>query len=372
MRYDFIVAGSGLFGAVFAWKAFNAGKKILVLEKRCIAGGNITCENIAGINIHSYGPHIFHTNNKDIWELVQSFVPFNRYTNSPVANYKGELFNLPFNMNTFYKLWGTRTPQEAAQKIAAQRRESGITNPKNLEEQAIFLAGRDIYEKLIKGYTEKQWGRKCNMLPASIIKRVPVRWTFDNNYYDDDYQGIPRGGYNKLIEGLLNGIETRLGEDFLNKKDEWESKANCIIYTGEVDRYYKYCFGALCYRTLRFETEILNCENYQGNAIINYTEAKIPYTRIIEHKHFEHKGLSSEFGVQNKTVITREYSAEWTEGAEPFYPINDETNNALYQKYRDLSNNQSKVIFGGRLGEYRYYDMDDCIESALKLSARIL
>jgi UDP-galactopyranose mutase len=357
-RYDYLVVGSGLFGSVFAYKAQQLGKKILVIDKRPHLGGNIYCENIEGINVHSYGAHIFHTNNKEIWDFVNTFVPFNRYTNAPIAHYKGKLYNLPFNMNTFYALWGVKTPKEAQEKIRQQCMEAGITEPKNLEEQAIALVGNDIYEILIKGYTEKQWGRKCTDLPAFIIKRLPVRFTFDNNYFTDAYQGIPIGGYNKLIEGLLSNIETRCNVDFFEDRRTWELIADKIVYTGKVDAFYEYRFGKLEYRTLRFQTEVLDCENYQGNAVVNYTEVEIPYTRIIEHKHFE-------FRKEPKTVISKEFPAEWKEGSEPFYPVNDEKNTTLYNKYHGLVEQEKDIIFGGRLAEYRYYDMDDVIERAV-------
>jgi UDP-galactopyranose mutase len=313
---------------------------------------------VEGINVHKYGAHIFHTSNKQLWQFVNQFVEFNRYTNSPVANYEGKLYNLPFNMNTFYELWGVKTPAEAQAKIEEQRKAAGIVNPKNLEEQAISLVGKDIYEKLIKGYTEKQWGRKCTELPAFIIKRLPVRFTFDNNYFNSDYQGIPRGGYNKLIEGLLKGADTKTGADFFADREGYSKMADKVIFTGKVDEFFDYKLGKLEYRTVRFETETLNMANYQGNAVVNYTAAEVPYTRIIEHKHFE-------FGTQPKTVISREYSSEWTEGSEPFYPVNDQRNGDLYAQYKKLADQQSNVIFGGRLAEYKYYDMDKVIESAL-------
>ncbi|GHV07680.1 UDP-galactopyranose mutase [Spirochaetia bacterium] len=357
-KYDYLIVGSGLFGSVFAYKARQAGKTVLVIDKRPHTGGNIHCETIEGINVHKYGAHIFHTSNKEVWDFVNSFVPFNRYTNSPVADYKGKLYNLPFNMNTFYALWGIRTPAEAQAKIEAQRKESGIVEPRNLEEQAISLVGNDIYDILIKGYTEKQWGRKCSELPAFIIKRLPVRFTFDNNYFNDDYQGIPIGGYNKLIESLLDRIEVKNNTNFFEDRKYWESIAAKIVFTGRIDEYYEYRFGKLEYRTVRFETETLDCGNYQGNAVVNYTGAEVPYTRIIEHKHFE-------FGHQEKTVISREYAAEWQEGSEPFYPVNDKKNSALYEQYRRLADTECSVIFGGRLGEYKYYDMDKVIENAL-------
>jgi UDP-galactopyranose mutase len=358
-RYDYLVVGAGLYGATFACKAHRQGKKCLVIDKRPHLGGNIYCENIEGINVHKYGAHIFHTSDTDVWHFVNSFVEFNRYTNSPVANYKGKLYNLPFNMNTFYALWGVKTPGEAKAKIEKQRKEAGITAPHNLEEQAISLVGKDIYEILIKGYTEKQWGRRCIDLPAFIIKRLPVRFTFDNNYFNDAYQGIPVGGYNKLIDGLLSGIETRCNTDFFETREYFEPITDKIVFTGKIDEFYNYRFGKLEYRTLRFETETLDCDNYQGNAVVNYTEREIPYTRIVEHKHFE-------FGTQSKTVISREYSSEWNEGSEPVYPINDEKNMALYQLYKDLANKEANTIFGGRLAEYKYYDMDKIVEQVMK------
>jgi UDP-galactopyranose mutase len=357
--YDYLIVGSGLFGSVFAYKARQAGKNVLVIDKRPHLGGNIYCEHIEGINVHTYGAHIFHTSNKVVWDFVNSFVPFNRYTNSPIANYKGKLYNLTFNMNTFHALWGVTTPQEALEKIKQQREEMEIIEPANLEEQAISLVGKDIYEILIKRYTEKQWGRKCTELPAFIIKRLPVRFTFDNNYFNDTYQGIPIGGYNKLTEGLLIDIEVKCNTDFFENRQYWKSIAKKIVFTGKIDEYYEYRLGKLEYRTVRFKTEVLDCENYQGNAVINYTDAKIPYTRIIEHKHFE-------FGRQPKIVISWEYPSEWQEGSEPFYPVNDDRNNALYNKYRELAEKERIVIFGGRLGEYRYYDMDKVIEKALE------
>ena len=357
-HYDYLVVGAGLYGAVFAYEAKKRGKEVLVIDRRDHKGGNIYCEDVNGINVHKYGAHIFHTSNKKVWEYVNQFAEFNRYTNSPVANYKGELYNLPFNMNTFNKMWGVITPQEAAAKIEEQRKEAGITEPKNLEEQAISLVGKDIYEKLIKGYTQKQWGRKCTELPSFIIKRLPVRLTFDNNYFNDLYQGIPMGGYNVIIDKMLDGVEVELGTDYLANKDKYENIADKIIFTGPIDESYDYCFGPLEYRSVRFETEELPVENYQGNAVINYTDAETPYTRIIEHKHFE-------FGTQPTTVISKEYSAEWKVGDEPYYPVNNDKNAALYQKYLDKSKEENKVIFGGRLGEYKYYDMDKVIESAL-------
>ena len=362
--YDYLIVGSGLYGATFAYKAHQQGKKCLVIDKRAHLGGNLYCENIEGINVHKYGAHIFHTNNKKVWDFVNSIVEFNRYTNCPVANYKGKLYNLPFNMNTFYQMWGVTTPKEAQAKIDEQRTEAiaklNGRNPANLEEQALNLVGKDIYEKLIKGYTEKQWGRKCAELPSFIIKRLPVRMIFDNNYFNDKYQGIPIGGYNKLIEGLLEGIETKTGVDFFENRVYWESIADKIVFTGKIDEFYNYQFGKLEYRTVRFEEEIHDTSNYQGNAVINYTEREIPYTRIIEHKHFE-------FGKQSDTVITREYPADWKKGDEPYYPINNERNDALFAEYKKLAEAEENVLFGGRLGQYRYYDMDKVIEAALEM-----
>ena len=356
--YDYLIVGSGLYGATFAHQATQKGKKCLIIDRRPYPGGNVYCENVEGINVHKYGAHIFHTSNKKVWDYVNSIVDINRYTNSPLACYKGKLYNLPFNMNTFYALWGVRTPQEAKAKIEEQRKEAGITTPRNLEEQAISLVGKDIYEILIKGYTEKQWGRKCTELPTFIIKRIPVRFTFNNNYFNDIYQGIPIGGYNKLIEGLLQGIEVKCNADFFDDRTYFEALAETIVFTGKIDEFYGYRFGKLAYRTLRFETELLDCENYQGNSVVNYTEKDIPYTRIIEHKHFE-------FGTQPCTVISKEYASEWVEGAEAFYPVNDEKNNNLYQTYKKTENSEKNVIFGGRLAEYKYYDMDKVIEKSL-------
>ena len=361
-HYDYLVVGAGLYGAVFAYEAKKRGKEVLVIDRRDHKGGNIYCEEVNGINVHKYGAHIFHTSNKKVWEYVNQFAEFNRYTNSPVANYKGELYNLPFNMNTFNKMWGVITPQEAAAKIEEQRKEAGITEPKNLEEQAISLVGKDIYEKLIKGYTQKQWGRKCTELPSFIIKRLPVRLTFDNNYFNDLYQGIPMGGYNVIIDKMLDGVEVELGTDYLANKDKYENIADKIIFTGPIDEFYDYCFGPLEYRSVRFETEELPVENYQGNAVINYTDAETPYTRIIEHKHFE-------FGTQPTTVISKEYPSEWKLGDEPYYPVNDKKNEELANGYRELAAKEENVIFGGRLGEYRYYDMDKVIEAALQAAA---
>jgi UDP-galactopyranose mutase len=357
-KYDCLIVGAGLYGSIFAFEMNKKGKKCLVIDKRDHIGGNIYCENIEGINVHKYGAHIFHTSNKEVWEYINQFCEFNNYINSPVANYKGEIYNLPFNMNTFNKLWGVRTPEEARRKIEEQKKEFGIVESKNLEEQAISLIGKDIYEKLIKGYTEKQWGRKATELPAFIIKRLPVRFIYDNNYFNDRYQGIPIGGYTKIIEKMLEGIEIKLNTNFFDNREYFENIAEKIVFTGMIDEFYNYQFGKLEYRSLRFETEILNEENYQGNAVVNYTEREIPYTRIIEHKHFE-------FGKQEKTVITREYPSEWKEGDEPYYPVNDEKNNNLYEKYKELAQQENRVIFGGRLGEYQYYDMDKVIEKVL-------
>lgn len=361
--YDYLIVGSGLYGATFAHLASKAGKKCLVIDKRPQLGGNIYCEDVDRIHVHKYGAHIFHTSNKKVWDFVNIFVQFNRYTNSPVANFHGKLFNLPFNMNTFYQMWGVTTPDAAMAKIEQQKNESGIAEPKNLEEQAISLVGRDIYETLVKEYTEKQWGRKCTELPSFIIKRLPVRFTFDNNYFNDAYQGIPIGGYNKLTEGLLAGIETICGADYFADREKWDDIAEKIVFTGKIDEFFGYRFGKLEYRTVRFETEILDKQNFQGNAVVNYTSHNEPYTRIIEHKHFEPENPTYN---QNKTVISKEYSTEWHEGVEPFYPVNDEKNAEVYKKYKELAQNQNKVIFGGRLAEYRYYDMDDVIEKCMK------
>ena len=356
--YDYLIVGAGLYGAVFAQEAKKAGKTCLVIDKRDHIAGNIYTKDVEGIQVHQYGAHIFHTNNKEVWDYVNQFATFNRYTNSPVANYHGELYNLPFNMNTFNKMWGVVTPAEAQAKIEEQRREANITEPKNLEEQAISLAGRDIYEKLVKGYTEKQWGRPCTELPAFIIKRLPLRFTFDNNYFNALYQGIPVEGYTALVAKMLEGIEVRLGVDYLADKANLDRLADKVVYTGPIDAYFGLRLGYLEYRSVRFETEVLDMENFQGNAVINYTDRETPYTRIIEHKHFV-------FGTQPKTVISREYSSEWKPGDEPYYPVNDEKNGELYQQYKALADAESKVIFGGRLGEYKYYDMDKVIESAL-------
>lgn len=370
-EYDYLIVGSGLFGATFAYLAHQQGKKCLVIDKRAHLGGNIYCEEVEGIHVHKYGAHIFHTSNKQVWDFVNSMVEFNRYTNSPVANYKGKLYNLPFNMNTFYQMWGVTTPAEAVAKIEEQKAEAvakmkaeGVTEPRNLEEQAQVLIGKDIYEKLIKGYTEKQWGRKCTELPAFIIKRLPVRLVFDNNYFNDKYQGIPIGGYNKLIEGLLDGVETRTSVDFSILKDTWHEIADKLVYTGAIDEYFDYCFGKLEYRTVKFDTETIDTANYQGNAVVNYTERGVPYTRIIEHKHFEMFG--QEVDKCPKTVISKEYSTEWKPGMEPYYPVNDSRNSDLYQKYKHLADQEPNVIFGGRLAEYKYYDMAPTIESVFK------
>jgi UDP-galactopyranose mutase len=363
--YDYLLVGAGPYGAVMAHELNKAGYKCLVIDKRHHTGGNIYCEKIEDINVHKYGAHIFHTSNKRVWDYVNSFATFNRYTNSPLANYKGELYNLPFNMNTFRQLWGVITPAEAKAKIAEQTASLNITEPKNLEEQALVLVGPDIYYKLIKGYTEKQWGRKATEIPAFIIKRLPLRFTYDNNYFNDAYQGIPIGGYNVLIDGLLKGIDVRTGVDFFADRAHLESLARTIIYTGKIDQYYDYRFGTLEYRSLHFEHEILDTDNYQGNAVVNYTEAEVPYTRILEHKHFE-------FGTQPRTVITREYSLEATRDVEPYYPINDEKNSARYQQYKELAAQEKNVLFGGRLAEYKYYDMHQIVELALDRSAELI
>lgn len=369
-KYDYLIVGSGLYGATFAHLATKQGKHCLVIDKRSHLGGNLYCENVEGINVHKYGAHIFHTSNKQVWDFVNSIVEFNRYTNSPIANYKGKLYNLPFNMNTFYQMWGVTTPAEAIAKIEEQKaevtarmRNDGVRIPRNLEEQAQMLIGKDIYERLIKGYTEKQWGRKCTELPAFIIKRLPVRLVFDNNYFNDKYQGIPIGGYNKLIEGLLDGIETKIEVDFFADRSYWEGLANKIVFTGKIDEYYNYRFGKLEYRTVRFEEEIQDMPNYQGNAVVNYTDREIPYTRIIEHKHFEMFG--QDVYSCPKTIISKEYSTEWKDGMEPYYPVNDERNNSLYQQYKELADKEEKVIFGGRLAEYKYYDMHQIVENLL-------
>ena len=363
-HYDYLIVGAGLYGAVCAREAVKAGKKVLVIDKRPHIAGNVYTQELEGINVHVYGAHIFHTNNKAVWDYVNQFAEFNRFTNSPVANFRGEIYSLPFNMYTFNRMWGVVTPEEAAAKIEQQRREAGITEPKNLEEQAISLVGTDIYEKLIKGYTEKQWGRPCRDLPAFIIKRLPVRLTYDNNYFNALYQGIPMGGYTRMVEKMLDGIEVRLNVDYLENKAELDALADRVIYTGPIDAYFGYRLGALQYRSVRFETEVLDMPNFQGNAAVNYTDRETPWTRIIEHKWFE-------FGTQPKTVISREYSSEWKPGDEPYYPVNDHRNGELYQEYKRLADSESRVIFGGRLGEYKYYDMDAVIASALSKCAEL-
>lgn len=357
-KYDYLIVGTGLYGAVMAHELKKKGKRCLVIDRRSHIAGNVYCENVEGINVHKYGAHIFHTSNKKVWEYISQFAEFNNYINSPVAIYKDELYNLPFNMNTFSKMWGIKTPKEAKEKIARQVAETGITEPKNLEEQGLSLVGRDVFEKLVKGYTEKQWGRDCKDLPAFIIKRLPVRFTYDNNYFNDRYQGIPVGGYTKIVEKMLEGTEVLLNADFFEFKKRNPDLADKIIFTGMIDEYFDYRLGALEYRSVRFETEVLDCDNYQGNAVVNYTEREVPYTRIIEHKHFE-------FGQQEKTVISREYSSEWTVGMEPYYPVNNEQNNQLFEQYKELASKEENVIFGGRLGDYKYYDMDKVIEAAL-------
>ena len=357
--YDYLIVGSGLFGSIFAHEAKKNGKKVLVIDKRNHIGGNIYCETVEGVNVHKYGAHIFHTSNKEIWDYINKFCEFNNYINSPIANYKGEIYNLPFNMNTFNRLWGVVTPKEAKELIMKQVKEANIINPKNLEEQAISLVGKDIYEKLIKGYTEKQWGRSCSELPAFIINRLPVRFTYDNNYFNDTYQGIPIGGYNVIIEKMLEGIDVELNVDFFENLKKFKNKAKKIVFTGMIDQYYDYKFGVLEYRSLKFENEILDMENYQGNSVVNYNEKSIPYTRIIEHKHFE-------FGTQLKTIITKEYPIEWKKDDEPYYPINNDRNNELFQKYKTLANKEKDVIFGGRLADYKYYDMHHIIYHALQ------
>lgn len=363
MKYDYLIVGAGLYGAVFVHEATKHGKKCLVIDKRDHIAGNIYTYECEGINVHQYGAHIFHTNNKRVWEYVNQFAEFNRYTNSPIANYKGEIYNMPFNMNTFNKMWGVITPDQAKAKIEEQKTTAGVTNPKNLEEQAISFVGTDIYEKLVKGYTSKQWGRPCTELPAFIIKRLPVRFTYDNNYFNALYQGIPNGGYTKMVANMLGDVELRLGVDYLENKAELDALAEKVVYTGPIDAYFNYKLGTLQYRSVRFETEVLDTDNFQGNAVVNYTDSETPYTRIIEHKHFE-------FGTQEKTVISREYSAEWKPGDEPYYPINDDKNSALYAQYKALADKEYKVIFGGRLGEYKYYDMDKVIEVALDAVAK--
>jgi UDP-galactopyranose mutase len=363
--YDYLIVGAGLFGAVFAHEAYKKGRTCLVIDKRNNIGGNIYTESTEGINVHKYGAHIFHTSDKQIWDYVNRFAEFNNYINSPVAVYKDELYNLPFNMNTFSRMWNIKTPEQAKEIIASQIADLGITEPHNLEEQALSLVGRDVYEKLIKGYTEKQWGRDCKELPAFIIKRLPLRFVYDNNYFNDRYQGIPIGGYTAIIEKMLEGIEVRTGTDYFDFIRDNKNIARKTIFTGMIDEYYGYCYGPLQYRSVRFETEVLDCENYQGNAVVNYTDREVPYTRIIEHKHFE-------FGKQPKTVISREYSSEWKQGMEPYYPVNNEENNALYEKYRELADKESNVIFGGRLGQYKYYDMDKVIAAALECAGKEL
>lgn len=363
MKYDYLIVGAGLFGAVFAHQMVKAGKSCLVLDKREHIAGNIYCEEVEGIHVHKYGAHIFHTSNRAVWEYVGQFAEFNHYINSPVAVYQDELYNLPFNMNTFSKMWGIKTPEEAKAKIAGQIAELGITEPKNLEEQALSLVGRDVYEKLVKGYTEKQWGRSCKELPAFIIKRLPLRFIYDNNYFSDPFQGIPKGGYTKLVERLLEGSDILLGTDFFDYRKEHQGEYGKVVYTGMLDRYFDYRLGVLEYRSVRFENELLDMENYQGNAVVNYTEREVPYTRIIEHKHFE-------FGTQPKTVISKEYPSEWQQGKEPYYPVNDEKNEALAAQYRELAQKEENVIFGGRLGQYRYYDMDKVVEAALQAAEK--
>lgn len=371
-QYDFLIVGAGLYGATFAYLAHKQGKKCLVIDKRSHLGGNVYCENVEGINVHKYGAHIFHTSNKKVWQFVNSIVEFNRYTNCPVANYQGKLYNLPFNMNTFYQMWGVRTPEEAKRKIEAEKlkvkAELSGREPRNLEEQALLLVGRDIYERLIKDYTEKQWGRKCTELPAFIIKRLPVRLVFDNNYFNDKYQGIPVGGYNQLIDGLLDGVETKTGVDFFENRAYWEGVADKVVFTGKIDEYFDYCYGKLEYRTVRFEVERMDMSNYQGNAVVNYTDPDVPYTRVIEHKHFEMFG--QEVYDCPHTVISREYSTEWKDGMEPYYPVNDEKNGQLYARYKELAEQKPNVIFGGRLAEYRYYDMAPVMEAAFRQFAK--
>ena len=362
-QYDYLIVGAGLFGSIFAYEAGKAGKKCLVIDKRSHIGGNVYTEDVEGIAVHKYGAHIFHTGNKAVWDYMNSFVEFNRYTNSPVARYKDELYNLPFNMNTFHALWGVRTPDEAKAEIERQKREAALPEgcePRNLAEQAVSLIGKDIYEKLVKGYTEKQWGKRAEELPAFIIKRLPVRFTYDNNYFNDKYQGIPVGGYTKIIEKMLESAEVRLNTDYFADRAALDECADKIVFTGMIDEFYDYCYGELEYRSLRFETEVLDTDNFQGNAVVNYTEYEVPYTRIIEHKHFE-------FGTQEKTVITREYPAAWNKGDEPYYPMNDDRNSALFEQYRKKALTEQRVIFGGRLGEYKYYDMHQVVARALEV-----
>lgn len=363
MKYDYLIVGAGLYGAVVAHEAAAKGRSCLVIDRREHIAGNIYTREVEGIQVHEYGAHIFHTSDKRIWDYVNQFADFNHYINSPVAVFKDELYNLPFNMNTFSKMWGIRTPQEAKEKIAAQIAGLGITEPKNLEEQALSLVGEDVYRKMVKGYTEKQWGRDCTELPAFIIKRLPLRFTYDNNYFNDRYQGIPAGGYTAMVERMLKGVEVKLGVDYLEHRTEFDGMADRVVYTGQIDRYFDYCEGVLAYRKVRFEQEILDCDNYQGNAVVNYTEREVPYTRIIEHKHFE-------FGTQPKTVISKEYPGEWQKGEEPYYPVNDEKNNAVYEAYKKLAEKERHVVFGGRLGEYRYYDMDKVIGRALETAGK--
>lgn len=363
MKYDYLIVGAGLYGAVVAHEAAAKGRSCLVIDRREHIAGNIYTREVEGIQVHEYGAHIFHTSDKRIWDYVNQFADFNHYINSPVAVFKDELYNLPFNMNTFSKMWGIRTPQEAKEKIAAQIAGLGIMEPKNLEEQALSLVGEDVYRKLVKGYTEKQWGRDCTELPAFIIKRLPLRFTYDNNYFNDRYQGIPAGGYTAMVERMLKGVEVKLGVDYLEHRAEFDGMADRVVYTGQIDRYFGYCEGVLAYRKVRFEQEILDCDNYQGNAVVNYTEREVPYTRIIEHKHFE-------FGTQPKTVISKEYPGEWQKGEEPYYPVNDEKNNAVYEAYKKLAEKERHVVFGGRLGEYRYYDMDKVIGRALETAGK--
>lgn len=363
MKYDYLIVGAGLYGAVVAHEAAAKRRSCLVIDRREHIAGNIYTREVEGIQVHEYGAHIFHTSDKRIWDYVNQFADFNHYINSPVAVFKDELYNLPFNMNTFSKMWGIRTPQEAKEKIAAQIAGLGITEPKNLEEQALSLVGEDVYRKLVKGYTEKQWGRDCTELPAFIIKRLPLRFTYDNNYFNDRYQGIPAGGYTAMVERMLKGVEVKLGVDYLEHRAEFDGMADRVVYTGQIDRYFDYCEGVLAYRKVRFEQEILDCDNYQGNAVVNYTEREVPYTRIIEHKHFE-------FGTQPKTVISKEYPGEWQKGEEPYYPVNDEKNNAVYEAYKKLAEKERHVVFGGRLGEYRYYDMDKVIGRALETAGK--
>lgn len=375
-QYDYLIVGAGLFGATFAYLANKAGKRCLVIDKRLHRGGNLYCEETEGINVHKYGAHIFHTSRKEIWDFVNSIVEFNRYTNCPVASYQGKLFNLPFNMNTFYQMWGVRTPQEAERILDEQRKEAkdrlsnaGFSEPQNLEDQALLLIGKDIYEALIKGYTEKQWGRECTKLPPFIIRRLPVRLTFDNNYFNDSFQGVPIGGYNRLIDGLLKGTEVKLGVNFFDSQNAWKEIADEIVFTGKIDEFFDYQFGRLEYRTVKFEEEIIDIPNYQGNAVVNYTDREIPFTRIIEHKHFEMFGNA--VYDNPRTVISREYSTEWADGMEPYYPVNDDANNTLYNRYRHLAETTDGVSFGGRLAEYKYYDMAPTIESAMKLFEKL-